>query len=246
MLFQWLLVVASVTLISAGSSPERIVGGHFVGITDVPWQAALLYSGSFKCGAVVYSEKIVITAAHCTHNAFDTLYSVRVGSVWKNLGGQLVRVAVIRRHEDYVYRFTAAFNDISVVRLADSLTFNSNVRPISLADAAPAAGTEATISGWGEFGIPGLGSAALLQASVKIVDSNACRRAYPYLTDAMICAAALLKDSCRGDSGGPLVSGGQLVGIVSYGKWCAIPYYPGVYANVAVLKPWILNATAHL
>ncbi|EDW87358.1 trypsin alpha-3 [Drosophila yakuba] len=244
MFLHWLVVVASVTLISAGSSPERIVGGHLVPMSEVPWQAALLYFGIFKCGAVVYSEKIVITAAHCTDNPFDALYSVRVGSVWKNFGGQHVRVAVIWRHEGYVK--PAWFNDIAVIRVADSLIFNSDVRPIPLADVAPAAGTEATISGWGEFGIPGLESIVLLQASVKIVDPNDCRRAYPYLTEVMICAAALLKDSCQGDSGGPLVSGGQLVGIVSHGMLCAIPFYPGVYTNVAVLKPWILSAIEHL
>eukprot|EP00099_Drosophila_melanogaster_P014682 NP_523456.1 serine protease 12 [Drosophila melanogaster] len=245
MLLHWLVLVASVTLISAGSSPERIVGGHPVLISEVPWQAALMYSEKYICGAVIYSDKIIITAAHCVERPFDTLYSVRVGSVWKNLGGQHARVAVIRKHEDYVSS-TILFNDIAVIRLVDTLIFNAEVRPIQLADSAPAAGTEASVSGWGEIGILWLQPTSLLKTSVKILDPNVCKRSYQYITKTMICAAALLKDSCHGDSGGPLVSGGQLVGIVSYGIGCANPFFPGVYANVAELKPWILNAIEQL
>jgi secreted trypsin-like serine protease len=54
----------------------------------------------------------------------------------------------------------------------------------------------------------------------------------------MICAASPGKDSCKADSGGPLtIDRGkgftELVGIVSWGRDCALQNYPGVYANVA-------------
>jgi Trypsin len=51
-------------------------------------------------------------------------------------------------------------------------------------------------------------------------------------------------DSCQGDSGGPIVFKKSStehvhVGVVSWGNGCALPGYPGVYANVGSVQPWI-------
>ncbi|XP_016996381.2 trypsin beta-like [Drosophila takahashii] len=242
MFIQWALLISSATLIAAGSISisERIVGGQTANISEVPWQAFLQYLGKYDCGAVVFSDEIVITAAHCVESNNPEEYSVRVGSSKSNQGGQVVQISNIIRHENFQHKYY--LNDIAVIRLKTKLQLGDSVRPIPLADQAPASGTPALVSGWGDIENEGPSSVDLLKTIVNIVDWNDCRRSYGYISKDQICAAASGKDSCQGDSGGPLVVDGKLVGIVSTGNECAHPYFPGVYANVAVLKPWIENA----
>lgn len=57
-----------------------------------------------------------------------------------------------------------------------------------------------------------------------------------------------VKDTCNGDSGGPMtVSRGMervLVGLVSWGRGCAIAGVPGIYTRVSAHAPWIEKAKA--
>lgn len=44
----------------------RIVGGEDASIENYNYQASLLYLGSHRCGAVIITADVLLTAAHCT------------------------------------------------------------------------------------------------------------------------------------------------------------------------------------
>ncbi len=48
-------------------------------------------------------------------------------------------------------------------------------------------------------------------------------------------------DWLQGDSGGPMFQDGTLWGIVSWGRGCAMPGYPGVYTQVSSYLDFIEN-----
>ena len=55
------------------------------------------------------------------------------------------------------------------------------------------------------------------------------------------------KDACHGDSGGPLIcvvdNEPVLYGVVSWGRECALPDFPGIYGKVSSIIDWIEDNT---
>ena len=84
--------------------------------------------------------------------------------------------------------------------------------------------------------------------SVFTMTNNDCENFYDNVgsvTDSMLCAKSFLGgDACFGDSGGPFVNQeNELIGVVSWGKSCARPYWPGVYSRVSTAIDWIYDHT---
>lgn len=237
--------------IPTGMEPQSPLGGRIVGgvaatIENHPWMVSVQTSGSHHCGGSIISNNIVVTAAHCLKSPITASgLRIRAGSSRRSSGGVLVQVAAFKAHEGY--NSATEVNDIAVLRLRTSLTFGSTIKAIPLATVSPANGAAASVTGWGKIGYNSYSSTSTLHyIETRIVSRSQCASSsYSYgsrIKESMICAAMANKDSCNGDSGGPLVSGGQLVGVVSWGVECALANYPGVYANVAELRSWILQA----
>ncbi|GBP90544.1 Trypsin-1 [Eumeta japonica] len=85
-------------------------------------------------------------------------------------------------------------------------------------------------------------STVLLLSEVPLVDQKTCENDYEGITDVnshMFCAGADGHDACQGDSGGPLSLNGEVVGVVSRGKYCARKEYPTIYTKVSKFQGWI-------
>uniref|UniRef100_A0A5F4W9C2 Synaptosomal-associated protein 47 n=1 Tax=Callithrix jacchus TaxID=9483 RepID=A0A5F4W9C2_CALJA len=88
----------------------------------------------------------------------------------------------------------------------------------------------------------------LQEVQLPLIPQTWCRLLYghiSYIMPDMLCAGDILniKTVCEGDSGGPLVCefnrSWLQVGIVSWGRGCSNPLYPGVYASVSYFSKWI-------
>ncbi|CAD7011602.1 unnamed protein product [Ceratitis capitata] len=237
----------------------RIVGGTEAYIYQFPYQVSIQQEGAHRCGGAVYSQTIIVSAAHC-FELWDMpeLYAVRAGSTEHASGGVYLPVRRIIVHAQFKPP-NGIDNDIAVLALAYSLPFNIYIQPIPLAtraDMTTAIQTVYYVSGWGAT-VEGsrMKAPRLRFAAVRAVQQNACKAALAGIvsvTGGMLCAGVPGggQDSCQGDSGGPLAGylRGRLVlvGIVSFGVGCGRPNYPGIYTRVAEYVDWIDFAASRI
>ncbi|XP_054154683.1 trypsin Blo t 3-like [Oppia nitens] len=235
--------------ISAADDAEAlIVGGSDASAGDAPHIVSLAKSSHF-CGGSILDAETVITAAHCIDGTSASSVKVRAGSLKHSSGGQQVSVKTIRKHSQY-NSYTIDY-DIAILKLSTPLTLDGqNVKGVQLpANGELDNGQQVLIAGWGttRAGASTLPT-NLQKVNVNIVERTTCNGNYGSgsITQRMICAAVNGggKDACQGDSGGPLTQGGVLYGVVSWGRSCALPDYPGVYSNVAALLDWITTNRA--
>ncbi|XP_066154337.1 trypsin-7-like [Euwallacea fornicatus] len=239
---------------------ERIVGGNPVNILEYPYQVSLEYFHRHRCGGSIISETWVLSAAHCTQistNVRPPLFSftIRVGTTFQLAEGQVIAISKIVDHPLYgdssnlnVYDY-----DITLIQLSMPLTYTDSIRPVALpaANQPEIPGARCNITGWGALTQGGVAPSRLHMVATPWISNESCNQYYnpTVVTPAMMCSGSPYggRDACQGDSGGPLVvdinNQRTLIGVVSWGAGCAQINYPGVYAYVVFLRPWIAEVT---
>lgn len=257
---------------------QRVANGYEVQLSSRPWMALLRYQSlgesRFLCGGTLISNRYILTAAHCVYGLEDQLYEVRLGehriSTERDCRQQGrkekcappvkdVGIEKILIHEKYDSKRIS--NDIALLRLNSSVTFEKHVKPICLPVTDELKQQAESLSnyfvtGWGTTE-NGSSSDVLLQANVPIQPRSACSRAYRRdVPETQLCVGGGdLQDSCKGDSGGPLQAPALYLdeyklrmvefGIVSMGVTsCGQISLPGLYTNVAQYVQWITDTMA--
>jgi secreted trypsin-like serine protease len=161
---------------------------------------------------------------------------------------QHIPVCSIKIHRKYDSSGNDINNDIALMKLCRVIRFTNFVGRIKLApkELSMPISSEVTVAGWGDTKQGAKPSPIMRKVTVKTIQTATCRNAYNWITQRQLCAGVEYyggKDSCQGDSGGSLwyEQSGKIVqvGIVSSGRGCAQPDFPGIYTNVGYYSNWI-------
>jgi secreted trypsin-like serine protease len=227
---------------------EKIVGGVEATPHEFPWMVDMRQGGHY-CGASIIHEEWVMTAAHCSTGS-PSNYELVAGDhhIGQTEGTEQRRqVTRIIRHPGYGSGVQYE-NDIALMKVEPPFQFNQYVQPANVPNITFLPTERAIVAGWGALSEGGGSPVVLMKVDVPMVSDEQCRVAYGAgaVADSMICSGEGGKDSCQGDSGGPKMCERDgvlwLCGIVSWGRGCARPDFPGVYTEVSYFEDWAFKA----
>ncbi len=227
----------------------RIIGGFASDNGRFPYYAIL--NGRSLCGAVLVAPRFAITAAHCA----DAAPSLNIGpsnSFGGGIGVSFKETVVHQDYDSFTYN-----NDIALFYLEEDAMVMTNGGDLIPApyvklgrEVIDDESVSMTVLGFGDI-VQEEGktkfSDKLRQVDVNYANTEDCSDKHNgEVSEEMMCAEAPGKDACYGDSGGPLLltptenpTDDEVVGIVSWGRGCANPSYPGVYTRISYFYEWI-------
>ncbi|CAF1386664.1 unnamed protein product [Adineta steineri] len=230
----------------------RIVGGETAQPHSWPWVVSLRDPiFGHGCGGSIINSEWILTAAHCSPSLS---HIVHIGvHDEQSPSPQIRNVVKAIIHPNYIPS-PKFINDIALMKVSPpiNLTTSDTHAGLTCLPAQndnldyPKEGTRLAVIGWGTLSSGGPRPTKLRQVRVKTLahDDWRCINA-TYDDTRQFCAAVDGggKDSCQGDSGGPihqwLDDHWEQVGIVSYGKGCALADHPGVYTRLSFYYDWI-------
>ncbi|XP_011815912.1 PREDICTED: serine protease 38 [Colobus angolensis palliatus] len=234
------------------SMEGKILGGVPAPERKWPWQVSVHYAGLHICGGSILNEYWVLSAAHCFRRDKNIkIYDMYVGLVNLRVASNHTQWYEVNRvilHPTYeVYHPVGG--DVALVQLKTRIVFSDSVLPVCLATPeVNLTSANCWATGWGLVSQQGETSDELQEVQLPLIPEPWCRLLYghlSYIMPDMLCAGDILnvKTVCEGDSGGPLVCefnrSWLQIGIVSWGRGCTNPLYPGVYTSVSYFSEWI-------
>lgn len=169
---------------------------------------------------------------------------------------ELFRVDLVVPHPDYEGQDHQ--NDIALMKLSRKVNLSEDhIQPICLGSKDFYQKTifdhlhhyAGWVAGWGSLREGGGSTAILQEVRLPLVPIETCRRALSPrpVADHMFCAGFRTggRDTCQGDSGGPYMISVEgrwhLLGVISWGRGCALRNRYGVYMNVGFYHNWIVD-----
>lgn len=256
-----------ITSSSSGLNPSNnlnlttiaaVVGAEPTPEGEYLWMVSIHIDGRHWCGGMLLGTNAVLTAAHCLIASNGTRYNPQAIALYIGGTNQSELGAFRQKRKPASLHIHPGFNpytfvyDAGVVIFAQAVT---DIPPVQLFTGSDEQLFDmvhmARVLGWGATSNNGNLSDTLREASVRLLARSQCVTALDtdFTSGLEYCAGNLLQggvDACRGDSGGPLFfldperDGAACVfGIVSHGKECGLPGYPGVYARIGSVLDWV-------
>ncbi|EDV45508.1 trypsin-1 [Drosophila erecta] len=206
------------------------------------------FGDNHYCAGVVFSQRAILTAAHCMFSNRRKLKPkglVVVAGTPKRLvkssTTQIMEAKQLLPHPKYNKGKSHKY-DVGLILLKEDLSLGDTVATIALNTKAPVAGIKCSILGWGtviQFGpLPD----EAINGDLQILPDTFCENLMGWSSVGMLCASdkdSSDVDSCQGDSGGPLICDNMLTGIVSFGIGCGEPNSAGIYTDIYHFRDWI-------